>query len=204
MHNFYITPTLIDSFLFLQSNGFQPDDFQEFINRINKVKTSQDDSAKKGVAFESCVNLTLSGNPTSDLDGFSFDPELVNKIVSKLFDYTGMQVWIDADVDFSYGVFKVGGFADYTQPFKITDLKTTSNYKLGKYTNYSQHKAFGLIDPNIKRFDYLITDFENVYLEPYINKKAYHEEFISNVEMFYLFCKEHSHLISDTKIWGNG
>jgi len=204
MHNFYITPTLIDSFLFLRNNGFQPDNFEDFINRINKVKTAQDDSAKKGVAFETCVNLTLSGESTCEVNEFSFDPELVNKVVNKLIDYTGMQTWLEADVDFSYGTFKVGGFADYTQPSKITDLKTTSNYKLGKYTGYSQHKAFGLISPNIERFDYLITDFENVYLEPYMNRKANHDEFINNVELFYSFCQEHSHLITDTKIWGNG
>jgi hypothetical protein len=204
MHNFYITPTLIDSFLYLKDGGYPENKVKELFDKINKVKTVQDDSAKRGVAFESCVNLTLTGNPTNQFNDLEFDGDLVNKVVSKLVAYTGIQVWIEKIVSFSHGSFKVGGFADFTLDKKIIDLKTTLHYKLGKYQDYSQHKAFGLMLPENERFDYLITDFENVYLEPYMNKKSLHEEFISNVELFWDYCQENKHLIIDTKIWGNG
>lgn len=203
MNNFYVTPTLIDSFLFWEENGFPENKFKEIIDKINKVPTQQSENAIRGVAFESCINLTLSGHFTNEFDGLTFNPELVEKVSKKLNDQTGIQVWLERIVDFQHGKFKVGGLANYTKNEIIVDLKTTTNYRLGKYRGYSQHKAFGLIDPSKKGFAYYCTDFENLYVEPYKNKQEYHDEFISNVERFWLFCKENEGLITDTKIWGN-
>lgn len=200
-HNFYVTPTLVDSFLWYERFGCPQDKFEEIINKINKVPIEYPEAAKKGVVFEDCVNLTMSGQPIFKKDGFEFDESLVRKVAKKLSQSIGQQVWIEKTVPFEYGNVRVGGFVDYDYTDKIIDLKTTGNYKLGKYKEYQQHRAYGLIKPEKTDFIYFVTDFENTYIEPYKNKKSNHEEFLNNVSKFWEFTQENEHLITDLKIF---
>lgn len=202
-HNFYVTPTLIDSFLWFERFGRPQDKFEELINKINKVPIEFPESAKKGVAFEDCVNLTISGQEIYKKDSFIFDSHLVNKVANKLKNNIGTQVWIEKTVPFEFGSVRVGGFVDYDYSDKIIDLKTTANYKLGKYKEYQQHRAYGLIKPEKKEFIYFVTDFDNTYIEPYINKKSNHDEFLYNTGLFWEFTQENINLITDKKIFGN-
>ena len=96
---------------------------------------------------------------------------------------------------------RIGGFVDYSYNDKIIDLKTTANYKLGKYAEYSQHRAYGLIESHKTKFVYYVTDFENAYIEPYTNKKQNHDEFLHNVSLFWEFTQENRELITDKKIF---
>ena len=185
-HNFYVYPTLVDSLLWMQRIG-TPEKKQELIDKINRVPFDMPDFVKKGTTFEECVNLRLTGQKVYSKDGFN----------------TGTQKWIEKTVSFRYGNVRIGGFLDYNYDDKIVDLKTTSNYRLGKYTGNMQHKAYGLIQPEKKEFIYLATDFENMYIEPYKNKVEHHEEFIFNVEELYRFCEENKELITDLRIYGN-
>lgn len=200
-HNFYVTPTLIDSYLWYVKLGCQQDKFKELIDKINKVPIEFPEAAKKGVAFEDCVNLTISGQPTYKKDSFIFNEDLVKKIANKLKNNKGTQIWIEKTVPFDYGNVRVGGFLDYNYNDKIIDLKTTGNYKLGKYKDNQQHRAYGLIQSDKKEFIYYVTDFENTYIEPYRNKKQNHEEFLNNVGDFWNFTQENRELITDKKIF---
>lgn len=199
--DFYIFPTLVDSFLWYQKMQ-TPDKFQEVIDKINRIKYEMPEFVLKGSALEDCVNLRLTGQRVYSKDGFDFNPDLIDKLASKLQNNTGQQVWIENTVDFKYGKLRVGGFVDYMYNDKHVDLKTTTRYKLGKYKDSQQSKCYGLIQPDKKEFIYLATDFENYYIEPYKNKKENHEEFIFNCEELFIFVQENEHLITDLKIYG--
>lgn len=201
-HNFYIFPTLVDSFLWMERMG-TPEKFQELIDKINRVPFEMPEFVKRGMAFEDCVNLRISGQKIYTKDGFDFDFALVDKIAAKLVNNTGMQKWIEKTVPFKYGNVRIGGFLDYDYSDKSIDLKTTSNYRLGKYTDNQQHKAYGLIESHKTDFVYLVSDMKNMYIEPYKNKKEYHDEFLFNTERLYEFVEENRNLIIDTKIFGN-
>ncbi len=201
-HNFYVFPTLVDSFLWMERMGTE-DKFQELIDKINRVPFEMPDHVKRGMAFEDCVNLRVSGQQVYTKDGFEFNATLVDRIAAKLKNTTGMQKWIEKTVPFKYGNVRIGGFLDYDYSDKSVDLKTTSNYRLGKYTDNQQHKAYGLIQEHKTDFIYLVSDMENMYIEPYKNKKEYHEEFIDNCERLYEFVEENRELITDLKIFGN-
>jgi len=201
-HNFYVFPTLVDSFLWMERVG-TPDKFQELIDKINRVPFEMPEHVKRGMAFEDCVNLRVKGQKIYTKDGFEFDDILVDKIAAKLQNTIGMQKWIEKTVPFKYGNVRIGGFLDYDYSDKSVDLKTTSNYRLGKYTENQQHKAYGLIESHKTDFVYLVSDMQNMYIEPYKNKKIYHEEFLFNTERLYEFVEDNRELITDTKIFGN-
>jgi len=197
-HDFYVYPTLVDGFNYAKISG----NYQDIIDRINKVEKEMPEFVMKGAAFESCVNAKIDGINRYTHDGFTFDKELVDKIASKLRNTIKKQKWIEKTVDFEYGKIRIGGFIDYDYQDKTVDLKTCINYRLGKYEKNSQHKAYGLIEDHKKEFIYLATDLNNYYVEPYINKKKYHEEFLNDCAELYNFCKENEHLIKDTRIFG--
>lgn len=139
-HNFYVYPTLVDSFLFWDKTR-EPEKFQEVIDKINKVKYEVPEFVLRGAALEECVNLRITGQKIYSKDGFDFNPELIDKLASELFYSTGQQVWIEKIIPFKYGDMKIGGFVDYMYDTKMVDLKTTLNYKLGKYKNSQQSKC---------------------------------------------------------------
>lgn len=197
-HNFYVYPTLIDTFNYARNSG----EYSELIDKINKVQKEMPEFVLKGAAFEKCVNAGIDGIKIYSQDGFTFNPELVDKIAGKLVNTTKKQKWIERTLDFDYGKIRIGGFIDYDYVDKTVDLKTCIRYKLGKYTDNAQHKAYGLIEPDKKDFIYLATDLENYYIEPYVNKNKYHEEFLNDCSELYLFCKENESLIKDRKIFG--
>jgi|SRR5690606_4909969 len=197
-HDFYVYPTLLDGYNYAKKSG----NYQDVFDRINKVKKEMPEFVLKGSSFEHCVNAKIDGINLYSHDGFTFDNKLVDKIAYKLQNCTSKQKWIEKIVPFSGGNLRVGGFVDYLFDDKIVDLKTTQNYRLSKYKDNNQTGAYGLILPEKKEFIYLATDFTNYYIEPYKNTKDKHDEFISNVEEFYLFCKENESLIKDRKIFG--
>lgn len=201
-HDFYVFPTLVDSFLWMERIG-TPEKFQELIDKINRVPFEMPEQVKKGMAFEECVNLRLTGQKIYEKDGFKFDSVLIDRIASKLSNTTGIQKWIEKTVPFKYGNVRIGGFLDYDYETKSVDLKTTSNYRLGKYTDNQQHKAYGLIESHKTDFIYLVSDMTNMYVEPYKNKPEYHEEFLFNCERLYEFTQENRELITDNRIFGN-
>jgi len=90
--------------------------------------------------------------------------------------------------------------------WKCIDLKTTSQYDLGKYVNGMQRHVYNvsLADEGIKteEFEFLVTDFKSVYSETY--NVDYNESKLIVVdccEILIEFIEANKHLITDTKIY---
>lgn len=206
-----IYPTLLDSFYWYKR--FPDAKFSELIDKINKVKTPTPIAALKGVQFEQCVNNLISGvllsTNGSDVitENFSFNADLINKIATKLVNAKKQQEFISGIVETKFGFVKVYGFVDYSFPKMYVDLKTTGNYKIGKYKVNNQHKAYSLISKingnPIEEFNYLVTDFSRVYIENYKCTEKLHQEFILELEDFIDFLEYHRELITDKKIFNN-
>lgn len=70
------------------------------------------------------------------------------------------------DVNY-FGVdFLVYGKADRVKRDWVYDLKRSGSYDLGKYTESIQHTVY-MVGTGLKKFKYLITDEENVWVEDY-------------------------------------
>lgn len=173
------------------------------------------EAAKKGVAFEAVINKLLKmGIPNHPLiqdalftqDGFTFQSEIVLKIAKKLQHAVKQQEYIEAIVQTPIGGIKVYGFIDYTYTDMFVDLKTTGSYKKDKYKINNQHKCYPLLAQingrNVSKFNYLITDFSRMYIEPYEYNSGLTDEFIFNLVEFTEFLEVNRGLITDKKIFG--
>jgi len=211
MVKYSIYPTLLDSFYWYK-RGYN--EKEELINKINRVKSEMPEAAKKGVAFENVINILLkSGNHPLLMDvehyesnGFFFKTEIVNRIAAKLINAEKQQEYIESVVQTSVGGIKVYGFIDYSYPDMFVDLKTTGSYKKDKYKINNQHKCYPLLAQlngrNVSKFNYLITDFTQMYTEPYIHTQSMTDEFIFNLVEFAEFLEANRNLITDKKIFG--
>lgn len=205
LYNVY--PTLLDSFYWAKRLG----KWQELIDKINRVKSVDfPDAVLKGMAFESVVNnclnkvynqkLEIGGKLIYRKERFDFDSTLVDRVVYKLQNNTGMQKYIEGVVETSMGAVKCYGFVDFCYDDFYIDLKTTGTYKKDKYQINAQHKCYPLIGGK-KSLTYLITDFNNIYQEPYLFTSEMKEKFIFELTEFLEWLNQNKNQITDSKIF---
>jgi hypothetical protein len=207
MSEYSITPTLLDNFYWCQ----RLNKIQELVYKINGVKTPMSKSAMRGVAFESVVNALLLEKETEVYEsvyiksGFTFDKSVTDRIVRKLSGYGTMQKKISAVIDTPVGKVRLHGKVDYAYKNMHVDLKTTRKYATGKYGGYNQHGSYSLIEKTngtpIEYFNYLVTDFTNVYIEPYEIEDSLHRRVIGNICDFTTWLEKNRALITNEKIF---
>lgn len=186
-YKFYAT--LLDSFQYYLSKVDDDNAFQEFIDRLNK-KPFVSEAASKGTAFNDLVDKVISGRVRlqdfprdkkgdvlyhhKERDGheyeFKFKPEIIEAMAIHLGNAVP-QKYTQAVLPTHRGDVLLYGFADEILMNRVTDIKTTSRYDFPKYLNAWQSKVYpyclnaeGIY---VDTFEYLITDFRNIYIEEY-------------------------------------
>jgi len=214
MYNIY--PTLLDSFIYMKRHDEDEGAFQQLIDKINGVKSTDVEQANKGIEFERLVNGLIDGisidtNLTKEsfcyvTENFKFGVDITNRIVEKLKRATKKQEYIEAIIHTNLDTIKLYGIVDYSFPEMDADLKTGKNYRFGKYDNYTQHKVYSLIrkvngNP-IKQFNYVATDFKHLFIETKDITEEVHEELLEEIQSFIRFLIHFKHLITDRKVFG--
>jgi len=200
--DYAITPTLLDAYLRFKRKD-DDETFDTLMYKINGIKQELPEEVQiiinKGIEFEELVNHSLQGDEIEHT-------EITKKIVGKLTNNTGKQVYQEAFIQTPYGVIKLYGILDFDFPEMIVDLKTVAHYSCNKYADYSQHPMYSLIrqlnGKPIKAFKYLITDFKRVYQETYIPSDHMYQVLMQNVFEFIAFINHFKSGITNTKIFG--
>lgn len=162
-YRFY--PSLLDSYKwYVQSES--EDAEQELIDKINRVPF-QSDLADKGTWFNELIDLSLIGSEKHDLQyltGCALD-------ITERLQGAARQIYTSTIIEVDGKLIEVYGYIDYVKEDRVIDLKTTKTYELGKYKDSLQMHFYpvSLIDAGneINFFEFLVTDFENVYSEIY-------------------------------------
>ena len=156
----YITPSLLNSWLYATSEYGNIDNF---ISYLNKEKKEQTEAMLKGIEFE---NECYEGKH-----------EHIQKYIKDgLYQVECRKIYKDI---------LIFGYADCLKYNKISDIKRTKSYKLGKYFNTSQHKIYPFC-LEVYEFEYLVqADYKNndeakdhFYVEPYTYKQGQAEQLI--------------------------
>ena len=186
--NYRFYATLLDSFQYYLGKADDDNAFQEFIDRLN-CKPFFSEAAMKGTAFNELIDEILSGkfslvNAETDSRGnisypysegevsktFKFKKNVVTEIARRVYGSIP-QKYTEAVLPTRYGNVLVYGYADEVLKNKVIDIKTTGSYVFPKYLNSWQRRVYpyclrkeGIY---VDSFQYLITDFSNVYIEDY-------------------------------------
>lgn len=212
MLKYKLYPTLLDSLYWYHK--YPSKNYQELLDKINRVEKPMAEAAKKGVALESVVNRLLNKESLEvnkfnayEQDGFMFGSKLVNEITHKLHRHTKQQEFVSGQIETSIGLVEIYGFIDYTFPSVLVDLKTTGKYFEGKFENNHQHICYPLIKDlqgkPIDSFSYYVTDFKTTYVETYeYDRNLFNTILDNSIVLFDKFVKENQHLITNNKIYG--
>lgn len=186
--NFY--PTLLNEYhRFLKHPSEESK--SKLLKRINRVPET--DPAilakfKKGISFESAVVKNKPGN---------FEPKLIEEAASLLPKRRKTQQLLS----FKHKNIKFYGYADVLGEARVIDLKSTANHKAGRHDfNYQTLYLYSLIDAGFKSMEYIICDFEKIYVETYKASTYDFDSMLLEMESFRDFLIENKSQIRDKKI----
>lgn len=147
-------PTLLNSFARFESGKLT---LQELLDRINRVPVPQTEAQAKGVSFEEAV---IKGTSEEQ-----YDPELLSRVRALLpRPMVGAQVFCQ----YQSGNALIYGYVDVIGRSLAVDIKTTSKYQENRYlTDHQNFYLPALKSKGIRSLRYVITDFQEVFLEEY-------------------------------------
>lgn len=190
MYNFNFYPTLLNEYhRFLKYPTEESK--TTLINRINRVPET--DPAvlarfKKGISFESAVVKNKAGE---------FKESLIEEAGALLPKKKKTQQLLS----FRHKNIKFYGYADVLGGGRVIDLKSTANHKPGRHDfNFQTLYLYSLIDAGFKSMEYIICDFEKIYVETYLASSYDFEAMLQEMESFRDFLIENQSQITDKKI----
>lgn len=188
MINYRFYPSLLNVFARYARGGNLS--AQELIDSINRVPTPTTEAQERGISFEEAI--------VKGTDEERFDPEIIKKVRKLLprpiVDTQVYCQWQIDDVLFY-------GYVDLIGKFKAVDLKTTSSYQKDRYVfNHQNLYLHALKRKGIKLMEYVITDFQDVYVESYSLTHPIDVQ-LEEIKLFKAFLEEHRDLITDKKIF---
>ncbi|QDK82253.1 hypothetical protein EXU85_28030 [Spirosoma sp. KCTC 42546] len=186
--NYRFYPSLLNTFSRYLTGGNLS--VHELIDSINRVPTPTTAAQERGISFEEAI---VKGTNEE-----RFNAEIVAKVRKLLprpiVDTQVFCQWEIDDVLFY-------GYVDLIGKFKAVDLKTTASYQPGRFVhNHQNLYLHALKRKGIKLMEYVITDFNDVYVESYALTHPIDRQ-LEEIRLFKAFLDEHRPLITDKKIF---
>ena len=168
-----ITKTLIESwaYTFDCAEGNEEDAMAEFLSTLKREPHEQNDAMIAGTNFENLVYRMAEGNEGQLNDQENGWKDGARKIAD-IIAGAQIQVPVSCDLQVAGQDFWIYGICDavkagviYDVKYKTTSLGSSDVY--GKYLHCSQHPLYLKALPEAMRFDYLVSDGRELYVESY-------------------------------------
>jgi hypothetical protein len=192
---FKIYPTLLNSYIYFadeikNSKGGLMIDYQELMDRINRVPKPTTEAQQRGISFEEAL-VTGKGED-------QFPAHILEEARLKLPPKFKTQFYVQAQIEDVL----LYGFVDLIGGNQAVDIKTTGSYRGTKFANDAQNLyLLGLKQFDIKTLTYLITDMQGVYEETYQTDEYDFSPLLKKLKDFTVFLKENNYKISNRKIF---
>lgn len=161
-----MTQSLLSSWMYYME---APDDkadgaYASFLSTLRREKKEPTKAMLEGRRFEAMVNRLVSGHPIQ-----TENPAwaAAAKKIAGICAGGQPQVPVSGTITLCGMDFVLYGVCDYVRAGIIKDIKKVTRYEYGKYQNSPQHPMYLHLIPEARRFDYLIFDGGNVYIETY-------------------------------------
>lgn len=211
MTKYLITPTLLNSFqYYIQDEYKSPADSRaDFLKTLSREKFQPNEAMQRGIDFEDDIRLYCETNRLNPSEAirdkrFSWKGGVLNdtnskeyvELNNKLNDYLDIIIPIAKVV--KYGIWqqtckkelKIGnqefllyGKCDVIKRDTIYDIKFTSDYEVGKFSDSAQHLIY-LYCLDLPKFQYLVSDGKDYWVEDYHNHKGIEDEIKSKISDF--------------------
>jgi hypothetical protein len=200
--------TLLDAFAWYKQSESDNAE-QELLDKINRVPVTDEkalERMQKGTELNNLIDEILATGVMDIAKAAPFNSDVVRLLAEYLQGATS-QYRTSIVMDIDGIVIELYGVTDYILLNKGIDLKSTGSYELGKYKDSLQRHLYpvALADEGIEidTFEFLVTDFNSVFKEPYkVNLKESRQVLASISLQLIDFIEARRHLITDLKIFG--
>lgn len=186
--NFY--PTLLNQYHRYLNNPSE-ESRVKLLNKINRVPETDPEILarfKKGISFETAVLKNKPGD---------FETKLIEEAASLLPKRRKTQQLLS----FNHKNIRFYGYADVLGEARVIDLKSTAKHKAGRHDfNYQTLYLYSLIDAGFKSMEYIICDFDKIYVETYSAATYDFDSMLLEMESFREFLLENKAQVKDKKI----
>jgi hypothetical protein len=193
---YHIYPTLLNTYsIFTEKvkdkSGELLVNFEQLIASINREAQPISDPQQTGVNFE---NAVITGKGADAFPERILDE--VRALLPQKFKTQVLTKFIVRNVE-------IYGYVDVLGDGRAIDIKTTISYQSGKYSdNFQNLYLLGLKNKGVSQLDYLVTDFEKVYVESYHLRTYNFNPLLDKIEAFTRFLELNKSLINNRKIFG--
>lgn len=172
------------------SNGKLMVDEIDLIERINRVKKPTTNAQQKGIDFEKAVILGQGEE--------FFEESVIEKTRNLLPQKYKTQFYVES----RHKNCLIYGYVDLVGNDVAFDLKTTHTYTPNRFhQNHQNLYLLGLQKYGIEQLNYVITDFQEVYVESYHLNSYDFNPLYTEIEAFIDFLEDHKKFIRDKKIF---
>ena len=188
MTKYLITPTLLNSFQYYIKDEYKSpaDSRADFLRTLSREKFEPNENMLKGLKFEKDIESACRQEPkylvdTQDDKSCIYANQvetLANIVVGGLWQQTCKK-----NLQVGNQEFLVYGKIDVVKQDTVYDIKFTSNYELGKFLNSAQHLIY-LYCTGLPKFQYLISDGKDYWIEDYYNHANIENEIKSKISDF--------------------
>jgi len=211
MTKYLITPSLLNSYQYYINDEFKSpaESRADFLKTLSKEKLELNEAMQKGIDFEDDIKLYCETNrliPSEAIRDKRFSwkggyldatnskeyTDLNNKFnnyldviipIAKIVKGGLWQQTCKKDLHIGDKDFLLYGKMDVVKRDTVYDIKFTSKYELGKFLDSAQHLIY-LYCTGLPKFQYLISDGEDFWIEDYHNHANIENEIKSKISDF--------------------
>ena len=183
MTKYLITPTLLNSFqYYIQDEYKSPADSRaDFLRTLSRERFEPNEAMQKGIDFENEIKTIADKFIELKIEDYEAKSNLF-----KIADIVKGGLWQQTckkDLTIGNQEFLLYGKCDVVKRDTIYDIKFTSNYELGKFLDSAQHLIY-LYCLDLPKFQYLVSDGEEYWVEDYHNHAGIEDEIKSKINDF--------------------
>lgn len=198
MTKYSITPSLLNSYQYYINDEFKSpaDSRADFLKTLSKEKFKPNEAMQKGIDFEDFINDYCKDALKIKVSKSVFPvyPIFINDVkepcywdcVKSIGDIVKGGLWQQTckkDLHIGNKEFLLYGKMDVVKRDTVYDIKYTGKYELGKFLDSAQHLIY-LYCTGLPKFQYLISDGEDFWIEDYHNHTNIENEIKSKISDF--------------------
>lgn len=159
-NKFLLTQSLLSSWQYALKGG----EWDDFLSTLRREKKPQSRAMLDGIRFENMVHAVSKGAEIGpDQEWYRPVAEICEIVTQGQYQVKASRPLVVDGVEFvCYGIL------DFLKAGVIYDTKFSRTYRVGKYLDSPQHPMYFYLCPEVRRFEYIISDGNYVYREVYL------------------------------------
>ena len=186
MTKYLITPSLINSYFYYINDEWKSlaESRADFLKTLSREKFEPNEAMQKGIDFENQIMNCCKDKPFQCHEIMEFydgkDPVME---IAMIVEGGFWQQVVKKNITIGNQEFILYGKCDVIERDTIFDIKYTSNYEVGKFSDSIQHLIY-LYCSDLPKFSYLISDGKDWWQEDYFNNNNVEAEICLKISDF--------------------